>query len=241
MFMSAKKDGSRWLLSNGMGHALALPRRDSYAGSQVSIGVVGTGRRAVGLTKTGRPKGIPGQVTALMGEMLAALSRPLYLIDARRNGTGAQSSWSPREFATIIPNFLSAGARYAYLHVPCLAPSIGMLDGDLSSWRDFRREYVKERSDEDLALGQAFVEAAAAEGGMAAFLCAEADHPEFDSLPEGEQNTHYCHRFTLAKLIAGRLNAAYGDVRGQMVHLDVVDFHLQRERGEAYVPRVTVL
>ena len=78
-------------------------------------------------------------------------------------------------------------------------------------------------------------------GGLPILLCAEADHPDFDNLPEEEQAVHYCHRFTLAKRLASRMRTLHGDITVEMVHLDIAEFqHQVRLRGR-YEPRTTQL
>jgi hypothetical protein len=217
-----------------------MPALASNSTVEVSIGVLGTARRPTGFTRSGKPKDITESKMPLMASMLDSLKRPLYLIDSRRNGTGAQSSWSPRDFGTEIPALLNEEMKYAYLHLPCLAPSIALLERDIS-WREFRSEYIEELSVQDLAVGVAFVEAAIVEGGITVFLCAEPDQPEFDSLSEVEKDKNYCHRFTLAKLIGRRIKVAHPNTAISIVHLDVVDFYLQTDHGNSYVPRITHL
>jgi hypothetical protein len=237
MFESAHKQDGCWRLCNRFGHALTIPALDANSAAEVLIGVVGTGRRLALLSKTGKPKDIDDPKTPLMASMLESLGRPLYLIDVRRDGTGKQSSWSPREFATEIPAILGGKTKYAFLHLPCLAPSIELLERDIP-WREFRDAYIKELSDQDLAVGEAFVEAATMEGGIAVFLCAEPDQPAFDSLSENAKEENYCHRFTLAKRIARQIKAAHPKAAISIVQLDVVDFYLQKKHGDSYVPRV---
>jgi hypothetical protein len=176
--------------------------------------------------------------------MLAALRQPIYLLDTRRNGVGAQSSWSPREFASIIPNSLAGRITYAYLHLPCLAPSVALLDEARKNqmpWHTFRERYIEELTPDALDVGRAFVETAVAAGGMAIFLCAEADQPEFDVLPDVEQEEYYCHRFTLAKQVANRIKDACANTSIRCVHLDLVDFQTQMKSVNAYSPRSTEL
>ncbi len=105
MFQEARKEQDRWWVSNRWGHRLELPCRRDYADRSMAIGTPGTGRRK-------DPK-MPRVVTAQMANLLASLDRPLYLIDTRRDGVGAQSSWSPREFASLIPDALPQHLTYA--------------------------------------------------------------------------------------------------------------------------------
>src|SRR5437660_1158290 len=102
MFLKATRGVGRWQVRNGLGHKLHLPCQESYANATVEIGVLGTRRRIE----------IKGQMTSLMANMLAAVQRPLYLLDVRRDGTGGQSSWSPREFASLIPMQLPDDQKY---------------------------------------------------------------------------------------------------------------------------------
>jgi hypothetical protein len=180
-----------------------------------------------------------------MAEMLASLSRPVYLIDTRRNGVGAQSSWSPREFATVIPELIADRVRYEYLHMPCLAPTVALLNAErkqqIPSWHDFRQQYIATLLPAHVSVGRAFVETSASDGGIAIFLCAEADQPEFDRLSLADQNSHYCHRFTLAKRIASDLRSAYTGVSVELVHLDMLDFQEHRKSGREYQPRTETI
>ncbi|MGE0821754.1 MAG: DUF488 family protein [Candidatus Binatia bacterium] len=235
MFTRAHKERDSWLLFNSWNQRLIMSCHENYSTSTMAIGVMGTRTRDK----------VSGAKTQLMAHMLAALNQPLYLIDVRRNGVGAQSSWSPREFATVIPDMLAGGSPYAYLHLPCLAPSIALLNqnrqGEIASWQHFRQRYLAELTPESLDVAQAFVEAAVAAGGMAVFLCAEAEQPAYDSLSATEQDAHYCHRFSLAKQVARRLQEAYDAVVVKMVHLDLVDLSEQKKARGQYRPRVTSL
>src|SRR4051812_17251254 len=87
MFNQAVKKKDLWAVSNSLGHTMTLPCREDYQGFRFSIGVLGTRTRAE----------VKGTKSHLMAEMLSSIGRPVYLIDTRRNGVGAQSSWSPRE------------------------------------------------------------------------------------------------------------------------------------------------
>jgi hypothetical protein len=231
MFQKATRGKDGWQLPNGMGHELHLPCHESYANAKLALGTLGTRRRVE----------VPGKVTVLMAKMLASLGCPLYLLDVRRDGTGAQSSWSPREFASVIPAHLPSGQKYAYVHIPHLAPSVELLEAKHLNWSQFRDRYIAQLSNDALSVGEAFVEAAAKEGGLGVLMCAEADHPQFDSLPEEQKETHYCHRFTLAKQIARRLQARHAGVTVSQVHLDLVDFQEADRAGRSYTPRLTVL
>jgi len=214
MFQHARKEGDAWCLSNDFGHELRLPGLGAHRGA-IDLGTLGTRTRGQ----------VRGRKTDLMADLLAAQRRPVYLIDTRRNGSGAQSSWSPREFGSVIADRLAGkGIRYAFLHLPALTPSIALLDR-AAPWQEFRSCYEEELSEEDCDLGCAFVEAATACDGLAIFLCAEEFQPDFDRLPAGEQEGCYCHRFTLVRRIAGRLRTHHGpDLPIRRLDLDLSDF-----------------
>lgn len=238
MFVSACKKPESWTLTNGWGHKFELPSGRDYAHAELPIGVLGTGRRAE----------IPGapNKAKLLASMLAALNRPIYLLDVRRDGVGGMGSWGPREFASIVPEMIAGRSPYAYLHLPCLAPSIRLLDesrksGPAAKWELFRERYITELSEQALDVARAFVAGAAAADGLAIFLCAEADQPGFDSLSGSDKDSHYCHRYTLAACIARRAKAMYQGLTVRRIHLDVVDFHACGKRPGSYRPRETLL
>jgi hypothetical protein len=233
MFQKAVKDHEGWQVVNTLGHALRLPSDASFADRAVSIAVMGTQRRKP------LPSGV--KVTELLAAMLASLGRALYVIDTRRDGVGGQSSWSPREFAAVIPALIGGRAPYAYLHLPCLAPSVELLGNKALTWQQYRSAYQAELSTDDVDVARAFIETSASAGGLAVFFCAEADHPDFDQLAVAEQEKLYCHRFTLAKHVANRLKAAHDNVTVNLVHLDLVDYYEQTRVKKAYSPRVTPL
>lgn len=209
MFIRARPEGDSWCVANAFGHDLRLPRVPRDA--RVEIGVVGT--RAPELKAPGRRRF--GSKLGLLAAALRALDRPIYLLDTRRTGVGGQGSWSPLELATLLPDRMPAGC-YAFLHLPCLAPSVGLLEAapnhTLPDWRSFRDRYRAELTADALDVGQAFVEAAAAVGGLAVLLCAEQHRPDFEDLSPSEQDANYCHRFTLANALADRLARTRPDV-----------------------------
>lgn len=246
MILSAHEAPDHWVLKTPHGHSLLLPRDPARISRGVSIGVLGTRRRVK----------VPGTMGHLLGDMLAGLGRPIYLVDVRRNGAGAQGSWGPREFATLIPERIAGRVPYDYLHVPALAPSIALLESSrrasgtagAQAWQAFRDHYVQELADrEALPIAQALVEAATStpgEGGrsgLAVFLCAEADQPCFTGMKQAEQDAHYCHRFTLAGLVAQALAGAHPGAKVELLQLDLVDSKEQTMRGGVYMPRSAVL
>lgn len=246
MFIHAEKDQQQWRLSNSFGHQLLLPCRADFSGRSVPIGVLGTGTRVPPVQRT--VNGKRETKAELLAGMLVALQRPLYLLDTRRTGVGGQGSWAPLEFATLIPAGMSAHGHhhaYSYLHLPCLAPSVALLDAahrdEFPTHRELARRYREELAPETLDIGRAFVEAAATAGGLAVLLCAEPDQPSFSSLAADEQYASYCHRFTLAQQIGGRIREAYRDVQVQLVQLDLIDHGAQKADGRAYVPRTVLL
>ena len=229
------EEASRWEIINQFGHIqfLDVPKLSSV----VDIGLLGTRCLYEIPVK-------PNKTTA-MARMLDTLNRPLYLIDTRRDGTGAQSSWSPREFASIIPAMVRKPLEF--LHLPAVAPSIGLLDedrkarkaGNVLPWQEFKRQYDTGLTNESVDVVRAYVEAAAAVGGMAIILCAEPYCPDFDALSQEHQEELYCHRFTLAKRVSQAiLSARCGKVNVRMVNLELSDFV---KRGISWKPPVTLL
>jgi len=173
--------------------------------------------------------------------MLGSLRRPLYLVDTRRDGTGAQSSWSPREFATQVATMLSASITYSFLHLPCMAPSIDLLSNKELPWQKFRDCYCEDLTEEALNVGQAFVEAAAVNNGLVVLLCAEAYRAGFATLAAEEQETCYCHRFSLAHRLAERLRATYHGVVVKRVDLDIMEFLACKQARQDYTPSLVRL
>lgn len=242
MFVNARKDSNRWLLADSWGHDLVLPYRPDYAGRTIQIGTLGTKFEPNGLKDEKRKALIRSTIIA---HMLRDLGLPIYLLDVRRNGTGAQSSWSPAEFASLIPAAIGSGSRYAFLHLPIVAPSMGLLGeyhkGQVSDWHDFRDRYNEELGEGAITVARAFVEAADCGGGMAVFLCAEPCCPDFDTLPAAAQNANHCHRFTLAHRVARQLQQACPTIRVERVDLDPGEYATRRKAGQPYAPRVLAL
>src|SRR4051812_17094697 len=110
MFRSATRGEGHWQGCNDLGDELRVPERDAGTKGPILIGVMGTRRRSE----------VSGPVTRLLAMMLAAVAGPIYLLDVRRDGTGGQSSHSPREFGSLIPQALPADKGYAFIHLPCL-------------------------------------------------------------------------------------------------------------------------
>ena len=164
MFERAERVAEGWIVSNAWGHGMLLPVREPLDGVTISFGVLGT--------RTRRKRDKVYQATA---SMLAALNRPLYLLDVRRSGTGGSGSWSPRELATTMPQPAGSPSPYCFLHLSCLAPSANLLDDSragrrATSWRDFRAAYLAELTEDALNVAQGFVESAASNGGLAIFV-----------------------------------------------------------------------
>lgn len=242
MFVNTRKDSHRWRLADPWGHEFVLPCLPDYGSQKVRIGTLGTKFEPNGL-KDEKRKALTS--TTILAHLLRDLDAPIYLLDVRRNGTGAQSSWSPAEFASLIPAAIGSDGRYAFLHLPILAPSTGLLGeyhkGRVSDWHDFRHRYNKEVSEGAIAVARAFVEAADGGGGMAVFLCAEPYCPALDTLPAAAQNANHCHRFTLANRIARQLQQAYPAIRVERVDLDPGEYATRRKAGQPYGPRVVAL
>jgi hypothetical protein len=215
MYIRAAREHDHWRVENAFGHGLLLPCAADLSGCEIPFGVLGTSTRAK----------VKGRKTDRMADLLASLRRPLYLIDARRNGVGGQGSWAPLEFATLIPEAMASPYPFSFVHLPCLAPSHGLVDawhaGRIASWRELRDRYNSEVSADSIEVARAFVEAAAHAKGLAIFLCAEPDAPDFDALPLAEQNAVYCHRFALARRISERLQDVWSGARVRLLCLDI--------------------
>lgn len=205
MFVTAERDPAGWRLRNRLGHELRL---ECGRPPSVRIGVLGT-RTDVPLR----------QKMAALASRLAALPGPVMLLDTRRTGVGGQGSWSPLEFATLIPERMGGG--YEFLHVPSVAPSPALLADRRIGWREFRRRYREEVPEGAVRVARAFAEWASTAGGLAVLLCAEADLPSFDDSPQEEQEAHYCHRFTLSRMVADSVRAEYGSMPVSRVHLSL--------------------
>ena len=242
MFVNARKDNHRWLLADPWGHEFVLPCRPDYAGRRIRIGTLGTKFEPNGL-KDERRKALTR--TTIMAHMLRDLGAPIYLLDVRRNGTGAQSSWSPAEFSSLIPAAIGSDGRYGFLHLPILAPSTGLLGeyhkGQISDWHDFRDRYNGEADEGAIAVACAFAEAADCGGGMAVFLCAEPYCPDFDTLPAATQDANHCHRFTLAHRVARQIQQACPTISVERVDLDPGEYATRRKAGQPYEPHIVAL
>ena len=124
-----------WEVIGSLGERLTLP---AATGGPFTIGLLGT--RSVAQVK-GKTK------TEALAETLAELDKPVCLVDVRRDGVGSQSSWSPRELASLVPIAMrkwSAVHRkepqpYGFWHLPCLAPSIELLGLWRKAMEPFRK------------------------------------------------------------------------------------------------------
>jgi hypothetical protein len=76
-------------------------------------------------------------------------------------------------------------------------------------WQVFGAAYRRDLPQHAVLAGRAFVEAAAVAGGVAVFLCAEEYLPDFDLADQNSQDDAYCHRYTLASLIAQSLGESF--------------------------------
>jgi len=191
VFTNANRKENEWVLDNAWGDRMILPFRRTA--EPLRVGLLGTG--AVRNAK---------RKTEAMAGLLKFLDTPLYVLDTRRNGTGGQGSWAPREFASEIPHLMKTERPYCFVHLPVVAPSVEMLAWNKSEkpgWRAFRDRYDRELTPDAVRVAAAFVESTATRGGLAVLLCTEADVPGFrDAAPE-IQEKEYCHRFTLARRI----------------------------------------
>jgi hypothetical protein len=230
MFQKAEKQNGSWVVFNDWGHGLLLPVPQSFEGREVAIGTIGTRRRT-------RAAGDP---TANFAALLRGLARPVYLIDARRSGIAARMSWGPLEFGTLVPEALPRETAYSYAHLPCLAPSTRLLERrrklEFASWEAVRAAYLEETTSSAFGVAQAFVEAAAARGGLAIFLGTEAYQPHFDRLSAGDKLECYGHRFSLARAVGRRIRADHPGALVSLVHLDPVDFQREMSLKSEYTP-----
>jgi len=215
---------SAWILNDEWGHEMFLPCPHQPEQLSVDIGVLGTRVRDGNLAGYQWAK----NKTKLMAAMLLSLDKPIYLIDTRRNGVGGQGSWSPREFASLIPDIMKdQGCKqlYSFIHLPILAPSIALLNLARNglSWQEFKKEYQQELYQNGaIDIAVAFIEATACRSGICIFLCAEEYQPDFINLDQPEQNECYCHRYALAKKVAREIDQDYKSVR--LCNLDLRDF-----------------
>lgn len=216
MFIDAVHQADQWLLRNHWGHVLTLPALAPAFAGTVRIGTLAT--------KFVVPAGDSRNRTELLAAYLGELDRPLIIVDTRRNGCGAQSSWSPEQFATRIPEALGPHLRYEFLHLPVVAPTLDLLEqerrGDLGGWRVFRDRYAAGLSARAVAVVVAFAEAAASAGGMLILLCAEPLCADFERLPPERQDEVYCHRFTLAARVQQALRERNPGAEVVIEHLD---------------------
>jgi hypothetical protein len=211
MFEEANRTDAGWIVQNRWGDGMFLPVDETQA--SVRVGLLGT--RAVGKFRN---------KCVALGQLLSSLNRPLYVLDTRRDGCGGQGSWSPREFATEIPSMMAGQRRYAFVHLPSVAPSIELLAWWRSSkpaWQDFRMRYDAELSAGGVRVAAAFVESASTRGGLAVMVCAERDAEDFDSLSQPEQDNLYCHRFTLARRVLAELNGRRPNRKSDIIRLSL--------------------
>lgn len=110
-----------WTLIGPWGERLELP---AEADGPFEIGLLG--HRFGGKDKYRR-----------IADLLSSLERPVYILDVRRDGCGAQGCWSPEHFATQIPALMSPETRstYGYVHLPIAAPTAELL----TNWRKARK------------------------------------------------------------------------------------------------------
>lgn len=234
MFVNARREPNGWRLIDSWGHAFDLPCGPTLP-ARVGIGTVGTRFESPGRA---------GAKSKVMARMLAALDRPIYLLDTRRSGTGAQSSWSPEEFATLIPEAMGGPHAYAFLHLPVLAPSIATRDASKRhevDWHGFRDRYARDLTPGAVAVARAFVEAAAHKGGLAIFLCAEQVRPDFTELAPDDQEKHHCHRFHLVRRVADAIRADHPNKRLERVDLDPGAFAVACLAERSYEPLTAAL
>ncbi len=210
-----------WVLRGPLNSSLQLPAMDPKV-AVVDIGTIGTRRR----------NAFKGKVTEQFAKRLAEMNRPVTIVDVRRTGAGGSGSWGPLEFATKIPRMLSSsGNEYAYFHLPIAAPSETLLADwragveEVTRWAGFRDAYMSELSEDAILAVRAFVESAAAVGGIAILLCAEPCCLDFDSLEHADQDKVYCHRFTLVNLVARALHNANGKLTINRVDLSIEKEH----------------
>lgn len=236
MFINAIRHGDEWRLSNPWGHELRLPGLPAQSTLMVEIGTLGTKFKARINRRTGNR-------SAVMAKMLKSLNRPIFVVDTRRDGCGGQGSWSPLEFATLIPREFGNGQPYGFLHLPIVAPSHALLAterrGELAGWSQFRKHYNDEVGAAAVAVARAFVEAAAVRGGLAVLLCAEPYETTFDDLPEdvAVQNDCHCHRFNLARRVADAMLAERPGLKVERVDLDAAAFVAAFRDDRVYEPR----
>lgn len=236
LITSATKDrtNTTWILKDGWGHEMYLPRPSDPENRTIDIGLVGT--RSRNDDNQWKFKWANGKYD-FMAALLVGLNRPVYLIDVRRGGVGGSGSWCAEQFATLFPILIhqQTDQPYAYIHLPNVAPSMALLrtwrcamrNNTPFLWqRDFQPIYKRDLLKENqIDVAIAFVEAAAAQNGIAICLCAEEYQPHFDDLDQQAQEACYCHRFTLANQIANRIKDPYRTRR--ICNLELTDFKAQ--------------
>ncbi len=98
-------------------------------------------------------------------------------------------------------------------------------------WQIFQTEYKRAIPKLAIDVGRAFVEAAKTVQGIAVFLCAEEHLPDFDNADQRLQDDRYCHRYTLASLIAKSLSESFPSA--------VIELHCLRLGGAPEIHRST--
>lgn len=205
--------GSYWQLQGPLKETLVLPALTPSASGTLRLGLLGTRSSPKVKNKTDRFAGT-----------IAALGCPVFLVDTRRNGTGGQGSWSPRELATCIPAMLPPQQPYSYMHLPIAAPSLALLEAaPPPPWQEFAASYREELPSQAVCATRAFAEAAHLAGGLAVLLCSEPRLTNFRCHSQQEQDAHYCHRYTLAQALVGAINAEIPAMRVELVELSMED------------------
>ncbi|OGA98188.1 MAG: hypothetical protein A3E25_20920 [Burkholderiales bacterium RIFCSPHIGHO2_12_FULL_69_20] len=234
MFTDAQRDAAGWCLTNRWGHELRLPSLVALHGRPTRFATLGTRFQA-------KPRKVLGSnKTEIMARLLRSLACPIFVIDTRRDGVGAQSSWSPREWASQVPDLLGDAQPYDYMHLPILAPSIDLLQAyrghQLGGWQVFRDGYDAGLATAGVRVAQAFVEAAVQRGGLAVLLCAEPYCARFDEMAQDLQDTLCCHRFHLARRVALALQREHPGMAVDRVDLDADAFAAAVLAGRDYEP-----
>lgn len=114
IIQKAQKNNNSWELVSRIGEKIILPISKDV--NEIEIGLLGT--------RTVNDK-IKSKTNAFIN-LINSLGKPVYLVDTRRNGVGGSSSWSPREFETVIADKILE--QYNYIHIPSLCPSINLFD-----------------------------------------------------------------------------------------------------------------
>jgi hypothetical protein len=105
-------ENGEWVLAGPCGERLSL------------AGASNAGPFEVGLLGTRTAKKVSAK-TRRLAEMIDDLQRPIYILDVRRAGVGGQGSWSPLEFASVVPE--TVREPYSFFHLPSLAPTLKLL------------------------------------------------------------------------------------------------------------------